>query len=168
MNEREAIEFIRTHGIVLMAARGPVESLAEAIAGGPVRGSWWGHPKSGLMFRVFEAVRASDEVLVCRLVGGKVTFVHERLWPALVRLADRLPRTGLAAVREEHTAGGAHRAVAVPFPRWVPKRTIDFAKRLSEEQAVSAIGPKLWLEVAGKDTGRAGGGRTKKTARRAR
>ena len=28
---------------VLQAARGPAPNLAEAIAGEPIRGSWWGH-----------------------------------------------------------------------------------------------------------------------------
>jgi hypothetical protein len=90
---RQALAYIRKHGVVLMAARGAVPSLAEAIAGAPFRGSWWSHPQSRPMFRVFETVRASPEVLTCRLVGGKVTFVHRRLWPALARLASRLPKS---------------------------------------------------------------------------
>jgi hypothetical protein len=56
------------------------------------------------MYRVFGAVCDSSQVLVCRLVGGKVTFVHRRLWPALVRLGSRLSKRGLAAVQDEHTA----------------------------------------------------------------
>ena len=141
--------FVRKHGVVLMSARGPVPSLAEAIAGGPIRGSWWGHPMSRHMYQVFEAVRDSKSVLVCRLAGGKVTFVHRRLWPALVRLAGRLPRRGLAAIREEHTARGAHRTVVTPFPRWVPKAVLARARRLSVAGAVSAIGAERLFKVAG-------------------
>src|ERR1700758_527139 len=92
MTAREALEFVKRHGVVLMSARGAVPSLAEAIAGGPFKGSWWGHPKSKLMFDLFDVVGDSGEVLTCRLVGGKVTYVHRRLWPALVRLAGRLPK----------------------------------------------------------------------------
>src|SRR5215831_10989360 len=121
MNGRQALAFVRRHGIVLMSARGPVPNLAEAIAGAPIRGSWWGHPRSHEMYRVFETVCDSPEVLVCRLVDGKVTFVHRRLWPALVRLAGRLPKGRIAAVRQEHTARGYHQTRAMPFPRWVPK-----------------------------------------------
>ncbi|MGH9749074.1 MAG: hypothetical protein ACRD6R_04020 [Candidatus Polarisedimenticolia bacterium] len=149
MNEREALAFVRTYGVVLMSARGPVPSLAEAIAGGPVRGSWWGHPLSHHMFRVFETVSASKSVLVCRLAGGKVTFVHRRLWPALVRLAGRLPRRGLAAIREEHTARGSHRTVVTPFPRWVPKEVLARARRLSIIDAVAAIGAELLPRLSG-------------------
>jgi hypothetical protein len=40
MSPKEAIAFVKRHGIVLESARGPVPSLAEAVAGEPIRGSW--------------------------------------------------------------------------------------------------------------------------------
>jgi hypothetical protein len=55
------------------------------------------------------------------LVGGKLTLVHKRLWPALVRMADRFPRKSLAGVHQEHTASGKHVNTVAPFPKWVPK-----------------------------------------------
>ena len=91
MTARQALAFIRKHGVVLEAAQGPGPSLAEVIAGEPVRGSWWSHPKSHEIFAVTRAIRDSDDVLVCRLIKGKITFVHRRMWPALVRAAGRLP-----------------------------------------------------------------------------
>jgi len=142
--------FVKKHGVVLMAARGAVPSLAEAIAGEPVRGSWWGHPMSRHMYQVFDAVRDSEQVLVCRLAGGKVTFVHRRLWPALVRLAGRLPKRGLAAIREEHTARGHYRTAVTSFPRWVPGEVLGRAKRLSVSEAVSAIRAELLFKVSGR------------------
>ena len=125
MTDDEALAFVRDHGIVLQAARGAVPSLAEAIAGGPIRGSWWGHPRRHEIFRATEAVSDSPDVLVCRLVDGKVTYVHRRLWPALVRLAPRLGRARLAQVRNEHTASGAHRVRRQAFPRWVPREVLS-------------------------------------------
>jgi len=92
------------------------------------------------MCRVFAAVCASDSVQTCRLVGGKITFVHRRLWPALVRLANRLPKGALTAVREEHTERGSHRTVEVPFPAWVPKQIRSAGRRLSETTAVAHLG----------------------------
>jgi len=71
VNEREALAFVKKHGVVLMSARGAVPNLAEALAGEPIRGSWWGHPKSRERYRVFEAVCDSSQVLVCRLVGAR-------------------------------------------------------------------------------------------------
>ncbi len=108
MNQKEALAFVERRGIVLQAARGPVPNLAEAIAGGPIRGSWWGHPKGKEIFRAAEAICKSPNVLVCKLIGGKITYVHRRLWPALVKLASRLREEQLAKVWNEHTASGAH------------------------------------------------------------
>ena len=50
---------------------------------------------------------------------GRITLVHRRVWPALVRVADRFELERLAAVDERHTATGAHRTVTIPFPEWV-------------------------------------------------
>ena len=140
MRARAALAFVRRHGIVLESARGPVPNLAATVAGKPIRGSWWAHPKGHEIFWVTRAVRESTEVLVCRLVGGKVTYVHRRLWPAVVRVAHRFARDRLAALRETHTADGHHELLVVPFPRWVPAEVRRRARRLREPDALAAIG----------------------------
>jgi len=139
MTGREAVAFVRQHGVVLQSARGPAPSLAEEIAGGPIRGSWWGHPKGQEIFVASEAIADSRDVLVCRLIGGKVTYVHRRLWPALVRLAGRFRKTQLAMVRNEHTASGAHRVRRQAFPAWVPASVMKEAKALSVAEAEASL-----------------------------
>jgi hypothetical protein len=143
MNARQAIAFVERHGIVLEAARGPVPSLAEAIAGGPIRGSWWGHEKGKVIFAASRVLADSPEVLVCKLVGGKVTYVHRRLWPALVKLASRFRKSQLARVRDEHTASGAHRTRAIAFPQWVPREVAKDAAALPEREAEQALAALL-------------------------
>jgi hypothetical protein len=138
-----AIAFIEKHGVVLESGRGPVPSLAEAIAGEAIRGSWWGHPHGRTIFRLTRAVRDSSEVLVCRWIDGKITYVHKRLWPALFRLADEIGPRRLGALREEHTATGAHRLVTMAFPGWVPKEVVHAAGKLSAAEARSSFGG--WL-----------------------
>lgn len=144
MTSRQALAFIRKHGVVLEAAQGPVPSLVDVIAGDPVRGSWWSHPKSHEIFAVTRAIRASDDVLVCRLIKGKVTFVHRRLWPALVRAAGRLSSDQLSQVREVHTSSGRHVTKEVPFPDWVPSSVRSAARRLSDEAALAELAN--WIE----------------------
>src|SRR2546426_5078435 len=82
MTPRGGLAFVRRNGIVLEGGRGPVPKLAEAVAGGPIRGSWWGHAKGKQIFWLTRAVRDSADVLVCRLVGGKITYVHRRVLAA--------------------------------------------------------------------------------------
>lgn len=137
---QEALKFVRRHGVVLEAGRGPVANLADAIAGGPIRGSWWGHPKGKLIFRLTRDVRDAAEILVCRLVEGKITFVHRRLWPALVKMADSFDRDRLAALHEAHTALGAHKILVTPYPKWVPPATRSQALKLSADDAARQLG----------------------------
>src|SRR6266446_5201328 len=121
MTPKQAIAFVKANGVVLESGRGPVPNLAETIAGGPIRGSWWAHPKADTIFLCSRAVRASADVLVCRLVAGKVTYVHRRMWPALVRLAGRFSADQLAAIEEVHTPSGKHNVNVTRFQDWVPE-----------------------------------------------
>jgi hypothetical protein len=136
----QALDFISRHGIVCESARrGAVPSLAEAIAGEAIRGNWWGHSNSRQIFAITRAVREAPQVLVCRLVDGKITFVHERLWPILLLIADRLPHERLARVEEIHSASGKHELRETAFPEWIPAKVRALAKRLSATQAADAL-----------------------------
>jgi hypothetical protein len=129
--------------VVLESARGPVPCLAQAIAGGPIRGSWWAHPSAQRIFEITRAVRDSPQVLVCRAVQGKITLVHERLWPALARMAPRVRKAWLARLQEQHTASGRHVVRSQAFPEWVPERIRTAAVELDEAEARRALGS--WL-----------------------
>ncbi|MDY6949251.1 MAG: hypothetical protein SXG53_26475 [Pseudomonadota bacterium] len=134
-----ALAFIHEHGIVLESSNGPVPSIARIITGSEIKGSWWSHPKGKEIFRITRAVRASPHVLVCRLVSRKITFVHERLWPALVRVADGLDREQLSQLVEEHTGSGKHVTREIPFPAWVPASVAAQARALGKEQAADML-----------------------------
>ena len=145
MNRKEALAFVERHGIVLQAARGPLPNLAEAIAGSAISGSWWGHPKGKEIFRAVKTIGASPDVLVCKLVEGKITYVHRRLWPALIKLASRFRKEQLARVWDEHTRSGAHRSRRELFPNWVPSDIMKEAEALSVEEAENILSP--WLAL---------------------
>ncbi|HYR36460.1 MAG TPA: hypothetical protein VEQ87_19380 [Burkholderiales bacterium] len=139
MTGADLLSLVRENGVVLESARGPVPNLVEAIVGAPVKGSWWGHAKGKQIFHLLNAVRDSGQVLVCRLVDGKITYVHRDAWPALVRLAPEIPTERIAAIEEIHTASGKHRVVKTPFPKWVPEDVLGAAKKLSLTEAVSLL-----------------------------
>ena len=140
MTVRETLAFVRRHGVVLESARGSVPSLAAHVAGGPIHGSWWGHTRSHEIFRLTRAVRASREILVCRLVAGKITYVHQRLWPALVCVASRFPQSRLAKIAERHTSAGYHEIQEIPFSQWVTPKLRRSAAILTEVDAVRQLG----------------------------
>jgi hypothetical protein len=143
-----AIEFVEAHGVVLVSAKGPAPRLIEAIAGEPISGNWWSHPRANAIYNVLAEVSESRQVLVCRLVNGKVTLVHRRLWPALVRLADRFAPQQITQVREQHTPSGRHMVTEVSFPDWVPTEIVQEATALTEGEAASVLGQ--WLPSTAK------------------
>jgi hypothetical protein len=136
----EALRFVHDHGAVLVAAKGPVPRLAEVLAGAPFKGSWWAHPKGREIFAILQQLEDSPDILVCRLVNGHVTFVHRRLWPALVRMAAHFKPKQLAQVRQEHTPSGRHVNFETAFPKWVPQAILEASQALSEAQARRILG----------------------------
>jgi hypothetical protein len=147
MTPDEAIAFVANVASSLPQAR-PGSSSTEAIVNRPIKGSWWGHPKSHQIYAILQAVADSSDILVCRLVDGKVTFVHRRLWPALVRLAKRFPPDRIAQVREEHTPAGRHVNREMPFPEWVPADVQSRAANISEADAIAAMGALVIASAA--------------------
>jgi hypothetical protein len=139
MTPKQAIVFVKANGVVLESGRGAVPTLAEAIAGAPIRGSWWAHSKANTIFLCSRAIRESADVLVCRLAGGKVTYVHRRLWPALVRLAGRFDADRLAAIQEVHTPSGKHEVHTTAYPDWVPEDVRRAAEELTETEATALL-----------------------------
>jgi hypothetical protein len=63
-------------------------SLVSIVAGAPVAGSWWGHPAGQWIYSVGEALDSDPDVVVVKLWHGKLTLIHRRLWPALVRIGQ--------------------------------------------------------------------------------
>jgi hypothetical protein len=57
------------------------------LAGGPIRGSWWTHPGAHALFDALQEFTAGPDCLEVKLVAGKDTFVHRRLWPAVLGAA---------------------------------------------------------------------------------
>ena len=79
-------------------------SLVSIVAGVPVTGSWWGHPAGQLIYQVGESLDTDSGVLTVRLWRGKLTLVHRRLWPALVRIGgarSEWQMDGLSAVAQQ-------------------------------------------------------------------
>ena len=140
MNAQQASAFVEHHGVVLVSARGNVPTLTEAIVGAPIKGSWWGHPEGKRIFAVLSEVQEHDDILVCRLLAGKLTLVHRRLWPAVAALAGELPAEAIARVRQVHTASGKHVNEEVPFPQWLPPDAATAATGLDPVRAREALG----------------------------
>ena len=79
-----ALALLEERGVLMLASHRTLPSLATAVTGEHVRGSWWGHARGGEIYDL--ANRLEDASLVTKLVEGKVTFVAPRLHAALLRV----------------------------------------------------------------------------------
>ena len=55
-------------------------NVYQLIAGDSRKGSWWSHKQAHTIFAVNEMLEDHPDVMVMKLVSGKVTFVHRELW----------------------------------------------------------------------------------------
>ena len=137
----DARRFVKRHGIVMVSAKhAAIPSVAAEVAGQPIRGSWWAHPRSHEIFRVLVELDADEDVVATRLVDGKLAFIHRRLWPALAALvkARQLDARRLAKVEQMHTESGAHRTFETPAAQWLPKTKLP-----DPREAVRQLGETL-------------------------
>jgi hypothetical protein len=73
---------------VLLLSDVALPSLTSLVTGGPIHRSWWGHPRGGEIYRLLNELAEHPDVLMIKLVAGKVTFVHRGLWPAVVAVGS--------------------------------------------------------------------------------
>jgi hypothetical protein len=78
---------LQRHG-VLLQTDAQLPNVCALVAGAPVRGSWWAHPKSHEIFRVNGALEDHPDVLVVKLISGKLTYVERALWPCVAAIGS--------------------------------------------------------------------------------
>ena len=123
------------HSVLLQAdARYP--SLTSIVAGRPVCGSWWGHPRASEMRLAIAALGERDDVLSARLFAGKITYVHARLWSALFGVAIARERWATDGLEDDDRAllariddapgdYGGPRVIALERRLLVHRRSVD-------------------------------------------
>ena len=72
---------------LLLESDPKLPSVCTIITGEPMKGSWWSHPLAQTIFQVNERLDDHPDVLIGKLLAGKVTFVHRQFWPALLAIA---------------------------------------------------------------------------------
>jgi len=62
-------------------------NLVSVITGESLSASWWSHPRASEIYSALEQLATRTDVIETKLLAGKVTFVLEPLWPALLAVA---------------------------------------------------------------------------------
>jgi len=152
--------------LLLIDARLP--NVAAIVAGENVRGSWWAHARSHEIFHAATALGEHTDVVVAKLVSGKVTFVHRRLWPALLAVATSgepwqlagLPAAERALLEEVRESGEVRAEGAAA--RSLEAKLLVHADEIHTEKGSHAKILETWdrwAKRAGARRGRMGAGR---------
>src|ERR1041384_7056816 len=135
----DAHQFVKKHGIVMGSAKHDgIPSVAAEIAGQPIKGSWWAHPKGQEIFRVLSKLDGDEDIVTTRFIDGKLTMIPKRLWPALaaLRKAGKLDAKRLTKIEQEHTEKGSHENRETPAAKWLPSMKLPAA-----DDALRDLGP---------------------------
>jgi hypothetical protein len=73
---------------VLLLADAKLPSVVSVIKGKPIPGSWWQDAAGNLIYKTANELEVHRDVVVVKLLSGKLTFVHRRFWPALFAIGN--------------------------------------------------------------------------------
>ena len=126
-------------------------SVCTLITGEPLRGSWWSHPQAQTIFQVNEQLEDQKNVLITKLLSGKVTFVHRKLWPEILAIGigrepwqiKSLPDAGRTLLKLID-AGGSLTTDKLSWPKSQKKKPGDAAREL--EKRLLVVGSQFHTE----------------------
>jgi hypothetical protein len=149
MSVSRIVSHLEKAGLILEQDK-KVVSVVGIVTGETLRGSWWSHPRAREIFSVLDSLHDHPDVLFVKLVGGKVTLLHRRLWPALLAVGrsnepwqtaglSRQARTLLSRVRRDHVASASGSAA-----RELQERLLVHAAEVHTETGAHRMALEEW------------------------
>ncbi|MFD2640809.1 hypothetical protein [Pseudomonas japonica] len=132
-------QFVFREKVVMESARTKLPSVVDFITGGNFKGGWWALPNSSAIYNTLTKLRDSPQILVCKLVRGKVTYVSHDILPYLICLSAELPADALARITEVHSGNGRHTLNTESLSSWASQVTMEHARSISRESAIDEI-----------------------------
>jgi hypothetical protein len=74
------------YGLLLQQDKS-LPNVVSIVTGESLKMSWWSHPLAGKIFEVLGQLSGNPDVIATKMVGGKVTFVHRRIWPEVLAVS---------------------------------------------------------------------------------
>jgi hypothetical protein len=97
---------------LLLSTDSRFPSVSGLVVGDVGGRSWWAHPQAKQMYGLSCALFDHPDVLMVKLISGKVTYIHRPLWPAIVAIGtarepwqmDGLSKEAKALLKKTDTA----------------------------------------------------------------
>jgi hypothetical protein len=133
-NSQIILDVLAEYGVLLESDL-QLPSVAGLIAGEPVRGSWWPHPRAQLIFTVLQQLADHRDVLITKLISGKVTFVHRRLWSDVIAIGQ----SGEPWQMQKLSAAAKRILGLVEQNGWMLSHDVDWPARFKSVKPGAAI-----------------------------
>jgi len=135
----------------LLLSTDPKFPSVSGLVVGDVGGrSWWAHPAAKQMFDLSCRLHDHPDVLMVKLISGKVTYIHRPLWPAIVAIGtarekwqmDGLSKEAKALLKK--TDGGTKLASSGDAVRELEARLLANAANVHTEHGFHAKEVQSW------------------------
>lgn len=163
---RQALEALQRFGLLLTSDQ-TLPSVASLVAGEPIRGSWWAHPAANDIYDVADLLGDHPDVIIAKLVSGKNTYVHRRLWPAVhaigrarepwqidalspmgQRLLDAVTKQGTLRTNDVPWTGGPKKDSPGEAARQLERRLLVYSEELHTKTGAHAKQLETWTRWA--------------------
>jgi len=84
---QRVLEVLAERGLLLEQDK-ELPNVVTLLTGQSLRTSWWSHPRARLIFATLTELARHPDVLFTKLLYGKVTLLHRRLWPSFLAVAS--------------------------------------------------------------------------------
>jgi hypothetical protein len=141
---RTALQTLKRLGLLLETdVRLP--SVASLIAGEPISGSWWSHAFAQMIFATLGQLEDHPDVMFTKLISGKVTLVHRKLWPEIFAIGTArepwqikdLSKSALSLLKMIDEKGSL-RTDQLAWPKSATKKPGEAARELEKKLLVLA------------------------------
>lgn len=91
---------LENYGLLLESDR-RLPTVSAIVAGGGIKGSWWGHPHANAIYAATRQLASHPDVVATKLISGKVTYLHRRLWSPLFAVGTSMEPWQLQGLSDE-------------------------------------------------------------------
>jgi hypothetical protein len=152
----DVVDYLGRLGVLLETDR-TFPSITGIMVREPIKGSWWSHPMANEIYLLSQRLVQHPDTIFLKLLSGKTTYVHRRLWPELIAIGtaqdswqfEGLPASAKSMLKKVEARGSLR---------------LDEVKgaRTAKEKGADAHALELRLLVFAEDIHTASGTHTKK------
>jgi hypothetical protein len=81
----DVADYLGRLGVLLETDRA-FPSITGIMVREPIKGSWWAHPRANEIYLLSQQLITHPDTIFLKLLSGKTTYVHRRLWPELIAI----------------------------------------------------------------------------------